>query len=485
MIEASGGATKLSNGAKNAKSGFDSLQQGINRLAEGTSKLSSGIAPLTEGEKQLVQSMNQLKNEASSLSSGMGKLQTAQKQLEKGAEDTLEGANKLSKGMDAEGASLSQLDSSVQNLADKLKQYVQGHPDLQKDASMQNIIKQAETLSVEIKAVEGIQKQDSQGIKTLQVGQAQLDAGLKQFGDNLSTAQASGQKLSDGIGQVADGIVKWGTGVDSLSVGINTIDNGSQQLKSGSMTLSNGLDQLVKGSGQLAESLTNAVDQMSDIHQSDKMINMFSRPVQLVESKINAVPNYGTATAPYFLTLGLFVGGLIAANAVPFNRVSERRIPGWSYFVDKLCFYLSLSIIQTLIVDALILFGFRIEILSIPKFLLLSLLASFVFSTFIFMLVSIFGALGRFIAIFFLVLQLVSSGGTFPLVLSLPIIQKVGNYLPMTYAVHGFRIVFNTAEWGQFWQDIAILLTFIIIFIVVVMLLIIKANVNSPSIQDQ
>jgi putative membrane protein len=240
----------------------------------------------------------------------------------------------------------------------------------------------------------------------------------------------------------------------------------------------------VDGSTELSKSLHTASQKTSEVHTSDSMLSMFSRPIQLVENKINAVPNYGTAMTPYFLTLGLFVGGLIASNIIPFNRKSNNGVVGWTHFVNKLCLFLSIALIQTLIVDVVILYGFGIQVLSIPKFLLLSLAASFTYASCIFMLVTLLGALGRLVAIFLLVTQLASSGGTFPLQLAPAVIQYVSKCLPMTYAVKGFRSVISTGDWSQYWNNTGALFCFIVVFLSVALSVILASNEKTPVIQQ-
>lgn len=44
---------------------------------------------------------------------------------------------------------------------------------------------------------------------------------------------------------------------------------------------------------------------------------MFAQLMEIEEVKVNAVPNYGTGFAPYFLSLGLFVGALISTIIIP------------------------------------------------------------------------------------------------------------------------------------------------------------------------
>nr|WP_239540933.1 YhgE/Pip domain-containing protein [Pullulanibacillus pueri] len=483
--KASDGASKLNEGVDQTQSGFNGLQSGIDDLSQGTAKLSSGFSPLASGAHELVDKMSQLSEGTGSLAEGLKQFQSSQGQLEQGSNKVTDGVDGLKTGVDAEGTTLKALSSRTAQIEESLNQWIKDNADLEQVDSIKKILTQVQAIDQTVGKVSAIQQQNAEGITALQTGQEQLNSGIQQFGNHLSTAISSGQQLSQGADQLSSGIKKWESGFTAFEDGVQSVNHGAQQLKEGAGTFSNSLDQLAQGSGELATNLSDGADQMSNLHNGDKMVNMFSRPVTLVASTINSVKNYGTAMAPYFLTLGLFVGGLLAANVVPFNRVSDHGIPGWSYFVEKLGFYFSLSILQAVIIDVIMLFVAHLEVVSVARFLLLSLLASLIFTTLIFMLVSIFGPLGRFIAIVFLVLQLASSGGTFPLVLTPSFFQIVGRFLPMTYAVDGFRMVITTGDWDRYWQDIALIVLYVISFMIVSLIVLMVLNPRTPRVQNE
>ena len=483
FTKASDGAQKLNDGAGKLNDGYSTFQKGVHDLASGTSQLADGITPLESGSLKLAQSMKSLHEGSAALSSGLNQLSAANGKLSDGASSVKTGLNQiggLSKATEQDSA---QASSDSNALAEQLQQFAKDHPDLANDPDMKEMLNNSQNVSQEMAKVNAEQTAQSQGIAKLQNGQAQVASGLQTFGEKLSAAVGGSNKLAAGANQINAGMQKWGAGFQTFGAGVAKANTGAQQLDGGASQLADGIQKLKDGSGELAVKLTDASKKSSEIQSNDDMINMFSRPVQLVESQMNKVPNYGTAMVPYFLTLGLFVGGLLAANVIPFTRESKFGHSGWTHFVNKLTLYLSISILQTIIVDAVILYGFDIKVFNLSYFVLLSLLTSFIFVTLILMFVSLFGPLGKFAAIGLLVTQLATSGGTFPMQLAPDAMRTIGKLLPMTYAVQGFRSVISTGDWTRYWGDVGILAIYILAFVCISLFIIVIANRKNKPLE--
>ncbi len=227
----------------------------------------------------------------------------------------------------------------LSRLAKRLHNYMQLHPELAKDKELQTIVQNADVASTEAKAADDGQKQQVQRMKAWLDSQSRFADGLHQYGDKLSQAAESSRQLAAGLGLASAGMDKWQEGFQKLNGGIASLADGSRQLQTGTVPLAQGMLQLVDGSGELSKSLAAAAQETSGVHASDSLLSMFSRPVQLKENPINAVPNYGTAMAPYFLVLGLFVGGLIASNIIPFNRKAHQGVAGGILHLHDLYFH--------------------------------------------------------------------------------------------------------------------------------------------------
>ena len=92
-------------------------------------------------------------------------------------------------------------------------------------------------------------------------------------------------------------------------------------------------------------------------------------------------------------------------------------------------------------------------------------------STFIVMFLAVaFGNIGRFLGIIFLVIQLGSCGGSFPIQVTRAMggfFQMVNPFLPMTYSVYGFRESLTSGLGAnQVWISVGVQLIYIIASIV-------------------
>lgn len=475
--QASDGASRIYEGTSKAKNGASSLKDGASQLAKGERQLSESTGPLTNGVEKLSKSISTIKSGSDSLTLGLGKLNDAGGQLEGGASTLVSGVTKLKSASDTQASLISELNKTKQALSAQLNEYINKNTNAKDDPTIQAIQSEIQIISELLNKMQTVQTLQSIGITQVNTGQENLANGLHSFNQKLASAYLGSQKLSDGLSQFSTGMSQWSQGFHTFSNGVVSATNGSEKILDGSASLVGGMDVLKDGTGKLSDNLNRAADKTSDIHSNENLYSMFSRPVDLQETIINEVDNYGTSMVPYFLTLGLFVGGLIAANVVAFDRKS--KIPGVSglqHFVNKLCLYSSFALIQTIIVDSIILFGFDVHVFSIPKFILLSFLASLTYATCILMLVSIFGPLGKLGAIILLVTQLVTCGGTFPIELASKFIQVLNKFLPMTYAVNSFRDVVSTGDWNVYWNGVGILFCFMISFALIACFFVVKAN---------
>ncbi|MEH7106343.1 YhgE/Pip domain-containing protein [Bacillus sp. JJ1764] len=463
LQNAGNGASKLNEGTITEKNGMDHLSIGIHELNNGSQKLKDGSNKLVESEKNLNQAVNGLNTGSSNLANGMeqlvkgySSLDTGMEQLSTGTQSLEMGNAKLVKGQTAANSTADALNSA-------LELYVKNHSDAANDPEFQQLLAKSAALVSITDSLQTGQTELVKGVDLLVQGEVPLKAGMETFGSKLREAANGAQKLSDGTVLFTHGLMKWEKGFDSLHNGIIQLADGGTQLDNGSDQLTNGLSHLTSGSTELATKLTDAAEKTSTLHNNDALTTMFAEPVKLAESKLSDVPNYGTGITPYFLSLALYVGGIMAANILPLGRRQDRNVNGTVHFINKLGLKISIGLIQTIFVDLVILFGFKVHVASVPLFILSSFIVSFTFMTFILMLVTLFGVAGKFLAVTLLVLQLATCGGTFPGELSNPILSTIGRYLPMAHSLRGFQDVISLGDWSQLEQQIIVLLLYLVI----------------------
>src|SRR5690606_7627591 len=202
----------------------------------------------------------------------------------------------------------------------------------------------------------------------------------------------------------------------------------------------------------------------------DKESEFFANPVDLKEEHLFEIPNYGSANAPFYTTLSIWVGALLLSNLISTNvhPIDMRKEYTLRHvYFGKLIIFLFIGILQSFIVSVgnLLLLGVYTK--HPVFFVVFSMLISIVLMTIVYTLVSIFGNIGKGLAIILLVLQLSSSGGTFPIDVAPPFFQAIHPFLPFTYAINLLREAVAGAIPVLVAKYISILLIFMVLALLV------------------
>ena len=254
-------------------------------------------------------------------------------------------------------------------------------------------------------------------------------------------------------------------GMTQLSAGSVQLAEGTGELTEGAGALAEGAETAAGGSKELTDGLSEAAEKSSEVKANEKTYDMMASPLELDTNQVVAgVPNYGTGFAPYFISLGLFVGALMMSIVYPMAEPASIPRNGFSWFIGKFGVLAIVGIIQALLADIILLAWLKIEVQSIPLFILFSILTSLSFMTIIQFLVTTLKDAGRFVAIIVLILQLTTSAGTFPLELIPDWLQPFHAFLPMSYTVKGFKAVISSGDFAFMWQNAAIVSGFAVVF---------------------
>lgn len=474
------GANKIQNGLNELKNGSAQINNGLNlmeqvagqktkellQLPEGIKKLNAGAQEFQAGINKLAKNTPALANGSKAVADGLAQLaqlnpQLAQlpqfKQLKAAADQVADGNAKLNVGI---------------NGNDKEPGLVKGTNQLVGGINQLNSTVDDKINKKNMDALVGKIQELRQGFAKLNNGIAQAAAGQDEFVKNFNTFGQKLNELSDGANQVngkmnelIDGSSKLTDGASQLSDGMNKLQDGTNKLRTeGTEKLDEGAAALVEGQTELTDKLAEAADKTGDINSDDSNYNMFAEPVKVTEEKRGPVPNYGTGFAPYFVSLGLFVGALMLTIVFPIKNPVTAPKSAFSWFLSKFSSMLLVGTIQAILVDVILLYGLKIEVQNVGYFFLFSLITSWVFMAILQFLVTAFNDAGRFIAIILLILQLTTSAGTFPLELIPTPLQKFNALVPMTYSVSGYKAVISSGNYSQMWHSALILGCAIIVF---------------------
>lgn len=172
----------------------------------------------------------------------------------------------------------------------------------------------------------------------------------------------------------------------------------------------------------------------------EKGSNVLADPILLNTKRIFPIPNYGSAMAALYNMLALWVGGTILISGLPVDVKNPEKIyKNHHIYFGRLLTFLTVGIFQALVMSLGNLFLLHTYVVNKLWFVLLSIYIGIVFVIITYTLRSVFGNIGSGMAMFFLVLQMSSSGATFPISMTFPIFQTISPFMPFTHAISILR----------------------------------------------
>lgn len=218
-------------------------------------------------------------------------------------------------------------------------------------------------------------------------------------------------------------------GVVTLKNGTSSLDSGAEELKDGVKTAKDGVDDSVADTNEQLKALDGLADYVGD------------EPVTTETEYVQPVENYGSAFAPYFMCLSLWVGGLMIFFGIYLDY--KRKIPSLSkdskYPVRRGLAFIGISAAQGIALALIIKFALGIVVNNFALLIASCVLVSLTFMAIIQFFLMFTGNIGKFVALFLLILQLTSCAGTFPLETQSNFFIVINKFLPMTYSTQLFK----------------------------------------------
>ncbi|MCK1984245.1 MULTISPECIES: YhgE/Pip domain-containing protein [Peribacillus] len=210
----------------------------------------------------------------------------------------------------------------------------------------------------------------------------------------------------------------------------------------------------------------------------------FSEPVLLNKHSLFPIPNYGSAMSPFFTALSLWVGGTILISMLSVG-VSQKVYSPYQIYIGRYLIFFIIGVMQALSVSIgnIVLIG--VYVADKFEYILFSVLISTVFTLIVYTFVSVLGNVGKGISVVLMVLQISSSGGTFPIQVTPPFFQHINPFLPFTYAVGLLRESVGGITWSVAGKDIFILILFLIITLILGIILKKPLHARTQKMKDK
>ena len=193
----------------------------------------------------------------------------------------------------------------------------------------------------------------------------------------------------------------------------------------------------------------------------------FANPVQLSENKLYHIKNYGSAMTPFYTVLSIWVGALLMSSLLTTKVEDEEcKYKPYEKYFGRWILFLVISLLQTLVITLGDMYILGTQAVSPYRFVFYGLLIASLLSSIIYTIVHLLGNVGKAICIILLVLQLGSSGGTFPIQMTSSFFQALYPKVPFTYSIGLLREAVGGVYIPAAQRDMKILLIGIVITLI-------------------
>ena len=519
-------------GASQQVTAYSQLLGSANDIVDSTGKL---LASATKAGKQAQNALKQGKSGATSLTSAganvTSSVNTALDQVS-GAFDQV--AAKVNKAFDAidkdsdtaasQLTTLSEQVSSGESLYDTyitslnhMRESVEQLPD--SDSAKQALLEAIDQEITLLEAAKGDSQKLAQQLKdaSTQVTQdtAAAERSRKEILNRITSAKQSISNVRDDyatnvkpkidalastvstlISQTDSMITQLSGTTDSLndvtsSVGTNiasirsTLDGIATKLNSSATTL-NTLITAMNSSDNGAEN-SNELKSLTTSNAST-LSTLISAPVALHRVSVYPIANYGSAMAPFYTILSIWVGAIILCAMLKVT-ISDRekahvlglgdtlpRIAGpsgpgnasrWGLRLDheyfgRYAIFALLALLQGTLVCLGDMYFLGVQANHALQFLAVGWLAALVFSNIVYTLTVSFGDIGKAVAVVLLVMQVAGSGGTFPIETLPKFFQMLYPFLPFPHAIDAMHAAMAGSYGNEYLLDMVYLSLFLI-----------------------
>lgn len=268
---------------------------------------------------------------------------------------------------------------------------------------------------------------------------------LKGVGDDLALSAGSASEI---MGGTAEKIAQTTDKLSDVSAGLRDMAKGMDEA-------------LASGDREALQAVLGA-----DVSVLSEALAM---PVGVERTAIFPVENFGSAMAPLYSALALFIGSLLIM--VVFKPKLTPRLQEEAHlvnpkprqlFLGHFGFMSIVSLAQTTVMALGNLLFVQVQVESPLLYLVCFWWSGLVFTFLIYALVVSFANLGKALAVILLIVQVTGCGGSYPLQILPSFVQLVSPYLPATHVVSAMRSAMMGAYGNDFWTQMGDLSLFLI-----------------------
>lgn len=276
---------------------------------------------------------------------------------------------------------------------------------------------------------------------------------------NLSTAVSNQQLLIDQTSTALDQLI---SALGSTKDALGQTDSLLSSFEGGIGTVQTDLEAL-NVSGALADLL--GTDGKID---PSKIADFMMSPTELEPEKLYEVNAYGSAMAPLFMNMTLWIG-VFMLLVILRQEVDGEGIPqlsAGSRFIGRWLFLAPLTCLQAIVCCTGVL-ALGAQVASLPLFYLTAMCASLTYLSIQYTLAILLQHIGKGLCIVLIFMQIPGATGLYPIEMTPAFFQTVYPLFPFTYGINALRETI-AGFYGNAWIEcIGVMLAFLVVFFLV------------------
>lgn len=292
----------------------------------------------------------------------------------------------------------------------------------------------------------------------------QLATDVDNLGKATSDVATAAAGIASQVRQVAQSLGDTATSLAHDMGGVN------HALGDAAGALNGAVEHLTHVKSELDAALhTGDVQKIRDLIGGDPttLASALAAPVSLDRHNIYPIDNYGSAMAPFYTVLSLWVGGVVLAAMLKVDVDRDfvaqlDHVRQHELYLGRFCLFGMLALLQATLVGLGDIYFLGIQCQDPLGYLAAAWLTALVFSAMIYTLTVSFGDIGKALAVVLLVMQVAGSGGTFPIQMTADFFQAVFPWLPFTHAIGAMHAAIAGSYGAEYLREIAVLALYLI-----------------------
>ncbi len=424
-------------------------------LAEASGRVSETAAEIEKIGREIMRALDEAAGAYDSIAADLDKIINA---ADAGADEVVSKLEKVEKNLDKMTQGLEKLRITAQNLYDQIPEdYTELRSAVKKlIADLDDVIGRqddaATAISTAISEIQKVQKtvkevrtvcielrKDIDVIRTKYV--TEIEPAIEELSASLIETNGAVSEVFDNLDILAADLE-----TDGRAAG-ESLRRTSEAIRTAATEMKTVGDNIQQSAKELAEAVRSGeVEKIRGLlgAGTSELSEFVSAPVVLDKKVMFPVANYGSAMAPFYTVLSIWVGAIVLAAMLKVNLTEERKreledLRDYQVYLGRMVFFIVIALLQSGLVCLGDLFFLEIQCEHPGLFLLAGWFTGVVFAVIMYTLTISFGDVGKAIAVILLVIQVAGSGGTFPIEMTPQFFQNMAGLMPFTYSMSAMR----------------------------------------------